>query len=92
MTTAPPASRRRPREPPHQRARYFRIPRKRRLWPAIVGWSLCAIIGFVVAISAGAYIYLDDTLAQAAPEHARGQGGPRGHPARCCPASRSTSS
>ena len=68
MTTAPPRPPAAPpEEPPHQRARYFRVPRRRRLWPALVGWGLYSLIGLVVAVSIGAYIYLDDTLSQAAP-------------------------
>ena len=71
MTTAPPRPPvAPPEEPPHQRARYFRMPHRRKLWPALVGWSLCSILGLVVAISIGGYIYLDDTLEQAAPNTA----------------------
>ncbi|HET6690569.1 MAG TPA: LCP family protein [Miltoncostaeaceae bacterium] len=71
MTTAPPRPPSAPPdEPPHQRARYFRVPHRHRLWPALVGWSLYAILGLVVAISVGAFIYLDDTLEQAAPNTA----------------------
>jgi LCP family protein required for cell wall assembly len=54
-------------DPPHQRARYWRLPRQRRLWVPILGWSLWGVVGLAVAILAGAYIYLDDTLQQAAP-------------------------
>ncbi len=54
-------------EPPHTKARYWRVPRRRRLWLSIVGWSLWGIIGLAVAISVGSYIYLDDTLEAAAP-------------------------
>jgi LCP family protein required for cell wall assembly len=57
-------------EPPHQKARYFRVPRRRRLWPWIVGWSLFAIVGLAVSLGVGSYIYLDDTLEQAAPDTA----------------------
>jgi LCP family protein required for cell wall assembly len=53
--------------PPHRDARYWRVPRRRRLWLSVVGWSLWGIIGLAVAISAGSYIYLDDTLEAAAP-------------------------
>ena len=35
-----------------------------------MGWGLYTIIGLVVAFSAGAFIYLDDTLEQAAPNTA----------------------
>ncbi len=58
---------RKDRRPPHQGARYWRVPRRRRLWVSMVGWSLWGILGLVVAISAGSYIYLDDTLEAAAP-------------------------
>ena len=54
-------------EPGHRKARYWRVPRRRRLWLSIVGWSLWGILALVVAISAGSYIYLDDTLEAAAP-------------------------
>ena len=59
-----------PREdPPHRRARYWRVPRRRsRLWLAIAGWTLWGIIGLVVAVAAGAYITLDNTLDAAAPD------------------------
>ena len=53
--------------PPHRKARYWRVPRRQRLWMSVVGWSLWGIIGVAVAISAGSYIYLDDTLEAAAP-------------------------
>ena len=55
-------------EPGHRKARYWRVPRRRRLWLSIVGWSLWGILALVVAISAGSYIYLDDTLEAAAPD------------------------
>jgi LCP family protein required for cell wall assembly len=58
----------RDRQPPHARARYWRVPRRRRLWLSIVGWSLWGILGLAVAISLGSYIYLDDTLEAAAPD------------------------
>ena len=41
--------------------------RAARLWLSIVGWSAWGLLGLVVAISAGSYIYLDDTLEAAAP-------------------------
>lgn len=55
-------------EPPHRGARYFRLPRRRRPWLAVVGWSLWGLVGLVVAILAGGYIYLDSTLQSAAPD------------------------
>lgn len=54
-------------EPPHQRARYWRVPRRRRRWISVVGWSLWAVLALVVSVVAGGYIYLDDTLQAAAP-------------------------
>ncbi|MGD9694173.1 MAG: LCP family protein [Thermoleophilia bacterium] len=56
------------REPPHRQARYFRVPRRRRVWTSVVGWGLWAVVGLVVAILAGSYIQLDDTLSAAAPD------------------------
>jgi LCP family protein required for cell wall assembly len=37
------------------------------MWLAIIGWTLWGLIGVVVAVAAGGYIYLDDTLEAAAP-------------------------
>lgn len=56
-----------PSEPPHREARYWRIPRRRRRWISVIGWSLWALMALVVSILAGGYIYLDDTLQAAAP-------------------------
>ncbi|MBJ7454919.1 MAG: LCP family protein [Thermoleophilia bacterium] len=56
-----------PPEPPHQRARYWRVPRRRRGWMAVIGWTVWALVGLTVSVLAGGYIYLDDTLEQAAP-------------------------
>jgi len=46
------------------------MPHRHRLWPAIVGWGLYTVLGLAVAFSVGAFIYLDDTLEQAAPNTA----------------------
>jgi LCP family protein required for cell wall assembly len=54
-------------EPPHRRTRYWQVPRRRRVWLAVVGWSLWALVGLGVAVAAGGYIYLDGTLEEAAP-------------------------
>lgn len=54
-------------ESPHQRARYWRVPRRRRRWISVVGWSLWGVVAIVVSVLAGGYIYLDDTLQAAAP-------------------------
>ena len=70
------------------RARYLRVPRRRRLWPSIVGWSLWAIIGLAVAIRAGSYIYLDDTLEAAAPDTPEAKAARAATTRRCCRASR----
>ena len=43
------------------------MPRRRRAWVAAVGWTLWSLAGLLVAVLAGGYIYLDDTLEQAAP-------------------------
>lgn len=55
-------------EPPHQRARYWRVPRRHHGWLAVIGWTLWALFGLAVAVLAGGYIYLDDTLEAAAPD------------------------
>ena len=55
-------------EPPHRKARYWRVHRPRsRLWLAIFGWTLWGLIGLAVAVVVGGYIALDDTLEAAAP-------------------------
>lgn len=59
------------RDPGHQGARYWRVPRRRRLWVGVVGWTLWTVVALVVSAFAGAYIYLDDTLDAAAPNTAR---------------------
>lgn len=58
-------------EPPHREARYWRVPRRRRLWVGVVGWSLWAMIALTASVFGGAYIYLDDTLEAAAPDTPR---------------------
>jgi LCP family protein required for cell wall assembly len=55
-------------EPPHCGARYWRVPPRRRLWVAVVGWTMWAAVGVVVAVLGGAYLYLDDTLEAAVPD------------------------
>ena len=57
-------------EPPHTRARYWRVPPRRRVWLAIAGWTMWALIGLIIAVVGGGYIYLDDTLEAAAPDTA----------------------
>jgi LCP family protein required for cell wall assembly len=57
-------------EPPHRRARYWRVPHRRRLWVGVVGWTLWALVGLVASVLGGAYIYLDDTLEVAVPDTA----------------------
>lgn len=58
------------REQPPRETRYWSVPRARRMWVGIVGWTLWAAIGLVVSILGGAYIYLDDTLEVAVPNTA----------------------
>jgi LCP family protein required for cell wall assembly len=59
------------REPGHRGARYWRVPRRRRIWMGVVGWTLWTVVALVVSAFAGAYIYLDNTLDAAAPNTAR---------------------
>lgn len=68
MTTAPPRRPSAPPEPPHRRARYFRVPRRRRVWPAALGWTLFAIVGVAAAAAVAGYVYLGDTIASAVPD------------------------
>lgn len=56
-----------PPEPPHQRARYWRVPRRRRRWVSVTAWSLWGLLALVISVSLGGYIYLDDTIQAAAP-------------------------
>lgn len=56
-----------PPEPPHRSARYWRVRPRRRGWVAVLAYSLWAVVGVVVAVALGGYIYLDDTLQAAAP-------------------------
>lgn len=55
-------------EPPHRGARYWRVPPRRRLWVAVVGWTVWGLIGLAAAVLGGAYLYLDDTLEAAVPD------------------------
>jgi LCP family protein required for cell wall assembly len=57
-------------DPPHRGARYWHVPRRRRVWVSILGWSLWGLLGLIVAVAGGSYIYLDDTLEAAAPDTA----------------------
>jgi LCP family protein required for cell wall assembly len=52
---------------PHRRARYWHVPRRRRGWVSVVVWCMWVIVGLAVSMSAAGYIYLDETLEQAAP-------------------------
>ena len=54
---------------------------------AIAAWTLWGIIGLVVAVAAGAYIYLDDTLEAAAPNTPEAKGRAARPPGPPCPAS-----
>jgi LCP family protein required for cell wall assembly len=57
-----------PPEPPHQKARYWRVPPRRRTWVGVAAFSLWILVGLVVAITLGGYIYLDDALEASAPD------------------------
>lgn len=57
-------------EPPHSRARYFRLPRRRRVWPAVVGWTAWLALGLVALGITAAGLAIDDTLDKAAPNTA----------------------
>lgn len=55
-------------EPAHARARYFRLGRRRRLWPAVLGWSLWLVLGVLALGITAAGLAIDDTLELAAPD------------------------
>ncbi len=57
-----------PPEPPHRGARYWRVPPRRRTWVGVVAFSLWILVGLVVSVALGGYIYLDDTLEASAPD------------------------
>ena len=56
-----------PPEPPHRTARYWRLPPRRRTWVSVAAFSLWILVGLVVSVVLGGYIYLDDTLEASAP-------------------------
>ena len=56
-----------PPEPPHRNARYWRVPPRRRTWVSVAAFSLWILVGLVVSVLLGGYIYLDDTLEASAP-------------------------
>ena len=51
-------------EPPHQRARYWRMPRRGASWPAMIALALWLGIGLVAAIAIGGYTAFDDVSAR----------------------------
>lgn len=55
-------------EPDHARARYFRLGRRRRVWPAVLGWSLWLVLGVLALGITAAGLAIDDTLELAAPD------------------------
>jgi LCP family protein required for cell wall assembly len=54
--------------PVHRGARYYRLPRRRRTWVALLAWTLWMLVGLATAVVGGAYIFVDDTLSAAAPD------------------------
>lgn len=56
-----------PPEPPHRRARYWRVRPRRRTWISVAAFSLWILAGLIVSVLLGGYIYLDDTLEASAP-------------------------
>lgn len=56
--------------PPHRNARYFRVPHRRRLWPAVVGWTAWLVLGVLALGVTAAGLAIDDTLSKAAPNTA----------------------
>jgi LCP family protein required for cell wall assembly len=61
-----------PESPPpdtlHRTARYYRVPRRRRSWLSVVGWSLWGVVGVITGLAFASYLFLDDTLSQASPD------------------------
>jgi LCP family protein required for cell wall assembly len=55
---------------PHRNARYYRAGRRRRLWPAVLGWAVWLVLGFVALGMTAASMALEDTLERAAPDTA----------------------
>lgn len=54
--------------PPDREARYYRVRRRRRVWPAVVGWAVWLVLGFVALGMAAASLAIEDTLGRAAPD------------------------
>ncbi len=52
----------------HHTARYYRVPRRRRSWVGILGWSVWGVIGVVFGLAFASFLFLDDTLSQASPD------------------------
>ncbi len=57
-----------PPEPPHRGARYWRVPRRRHTWVSVLAFSLWILVGLVVSVLLGGYIYLDNALEASAPD------------------------
>lgn len=57
-----------PPEPPHRGARYWRVPPRRRTWVGVAAFTLWILVGLVVSVALGGYIYLDDALEASAPD------------------------
>ena len=56
------------REGAHKTARYYRVPRRRRAWLGVMGWSLWGVFGLTLGLLLASFLFLDDTLSQASPD------------------------
>jgi LCP family protein required for cell wall assembly len=72
-TADPPAPPPRPPRPPHAGAAYYRVPPRRRRWPAVALWALWLSVGVAVAVAVSSYLLLDETLRKANPDTAVGR-------------------
>ncbi len=52
----------------HRRARYFRVPPRRRRWTGAVLWSTWLLIAAVTAGAYGSYVFVSDTISEASPD------------------------
>ena len=53
---------------PDGRPRFFRVPRRRRVWPAVLGWATWLLLGVVALGMTAASMAIEDTLELAAPD------------------------
>jgi LCP family protein required for cell wall assembly len=57
-----------PQGPQHRHANYYRLPRRRRAWLTLLGWSVWGIIGVVTGLVYAGYAFLDETITAASPD------------------------